>query len=294
VTDAVDAGVEVVVSLESELGEGPVWDARTGRIVWVDILGKLIHETDPATGRTNSIPTPSLVGAVVPRASGGFVAAVEDGFWAWDASGWHQVAAVEDDRPDLRFNDGKCDAAGRFWAGSMSWPYQDNPWAGSLYRLDPDHTVARMLDGVWISNGLCWSADNETMFYIDTKRRQVEAFRFDIDAGTISDRRTVVEISPDAGSPDGMAIDVEGGLWVAMWGGWSVHRYFHGSLDRVVRLPVAQPSSCAFGGPKLDVLYITTAKDELDDTARREQPLAGALFRFEPGIAGQPVGDYRG
>ena len=260
----------------------------------MDILGRFVHVTDPATGQTASIRTPSLVGAVVPRASGGYVAALEDGFWAWDDGAWQRLAAVEDDRPDLRFNDGKCDAAGRFWAGSMAWPYENNAWAGSLYRLDPDHTVTRMLDGVWISNGLAWSADNETMFYIDTKRQQVEAFRFDLAAGTIADRRTLVETQPDGGWPDGMAIDVEGGLWVAMWGGWSVHRYVDGRLDRVVRLPVAQPSSCAFGGPDLDVLYITTAKDELDEADRREQPLAGALFRFEPGIAGLPVGDYRG
>ena len=289
---------EVVANLDSELGEGPLWDPRIGRIVWVDIRGDLVHQTDPATGSTDSFATPGTIGAIVRRGSGGYVAALHDGFWTWDgtasADAWQKLVGVEDDRPEMRFNDGKVDPAGRFWAGTMGVVYQEQPWKGSLYRLDADHRVTRTVDGVWISNGLAWSVDASTMYYIDTKRSRVDAFRYDVGSGEIGDRRTWVEIPPQLGSPDGMAIDVEGGLWVAVWGGWAVQRYVDGRLDRVVRLPVAEASSCAFGGPDLDVLYITTARDELNEEERRAQPLAGSLFRADPGVRGAAIPEYAG
>ncbi len=292
-TVAVIETAEVVVNLGSELGEGPIWDARSGRLVWIDILGRRIHRTHPASGLTESIETPSQVGSVAVRAGGGFVAALADGFWVADPGGaWRQLATVEADRPDLRFNDGKCDPSGRFWAGSMA--HDARPGAGALYRLEPDGTVSRALAGVTISNGLAWSPDGRTMYYIDTPTQRVDALSFDLVTGAVSGRRSIVRIPADMGSPDGMTVDAEGGLWIALWGGSAVHRYVDGRLAQVVRLPVSQPTSCAFGGPDLDELYITSAWEGLSVTARGTQPLAGAIFRARPGVRGLPAAEFLG
>lgn len=277
-------GVEVLVAAKAELGEGPVWDIRTARLAWVDILGRRIHLTDPATGATESIEVPSHVGAIAPRTAGGFVAALQDGFWVVGDGPIRKLASVPEAGPTVRFNDGKCDPSGRFWAGTMA--YDEAPGAACLYRLDTDGTVARVLDGVTISNGLAWTADARTMYYIDSPTRRVDAFAFDPDTGSISERRTVVRIPEGAGSPDGMTIDADGGLWVALWGGSAIHRYVNGRLDRVVSMPVSRPTSCAFGGPDLDELFITSAWKGLTTAERDAQPLAGSLFRLRPGVRG--------
>lgn len=285
-------GLEVVVAADPEVGEGPVWDVRSGRIVWVDILGRRVRLTDPRTGETASLDVPLHVGAVVPRAAGGFVAALQDGFWVVGDGPPRRIATVAEAGPDLRFNDGKCDPHGRFWAGTMA--YDEAPGAAGLYRLELDGRATRVLDDVTISNGLAWSDDGRTMFYIDTPTRRIDAFTFTPATGAIADRRPVVRIGPGLGSPDGLTIDAEGGLWVALWGGGAVHRYLDGRLDRVIRLPVSQPTSCAFGGPGLDELYITSAWEGLGPDARRAQPLAGSLFRVRPGVRGVPPSVYRG
>jgi sugar lactone lactonase YvrE len=285
-------GVEVLVEARAELGEGPIWDARTGRLAWVDILGRRIHQTDPATGVTDSIEVPLDVGAIAPRAAGGFIAALQDGFWIAGAGPLRQMAPVAEAGPAVRFNDGKCDPAGRFWAGTM--PYDEVRPLGCLYRLDPDGSVARVLDGVTISNGLAWSGDGGTMFYIDSPTHRIDAFAFDPEAGSIADRRTVVRIPAEAGTPDGMTIDAEGGLWVALWGGSAIHRYVNGRLDRIIEMPVAQPTSCAFGGPDLDELFVTSAWKGLSAADRAAQPLAGSLFRLRPGIRGMASVPFAG
>ncbi|MGB0113142.1 MAG: SMP-30/gluconolactonase/LRE family protein [Ilumatobacteraceae bacterium] len=275
--------LEVVGDVRATLGEGPVWDERTGRVVWVDIVGCMVHSTHPGSGVTESTRLPSRVGAVAPRASGGWVAALQDGFWTIGEGAPTRLAQVNTD-PNLRFNDGKCDPRGRFWAGTIA--EDQSSGTAALHRLDPDGNVTRMLDGVTISNGLCWSADGTTMYYIDTPTGRVDAFAFEASSGEICDRRTVVSVPDGAGSPDGMTIDVEGGLWVAFWDGHVVRRYVDGRLDREIRLPVARVTSCTFGGPDLDELYITTASDGLTARQRRAQPLAGALFRARPGVHG--------
>jgi len=284
VSDDLDTQVEVVVAAGAELGEGPFWDVRSNRIVWVDIKGKAIHQTDPHTGQTESIEVPLHVGAVAPRALGGFVAALQDGFWVIGDGPLRRVAEVAD--VDLRFNDGKCDPGGRFWAGTMA--YNKSAGAAALYCLDTDGTVTRVLDGVTISNGLAWSRNGDTMFYIDSPTQRIDSFTFTLSSGAIGERRTVTDIPEQVGSPDGMTIDAEGGLWVALWGGGAVHRYVDGRLDRVVTLPVSQPTSCAFGGPDLNELYVTSAWNGLSKSQRRGQPLAGALFRIRPGVSGVP------
>jgi sugar lactone lactonase YvrE len=278
-----DDEVEVVAAAAAELGEGPVWDVRSERLVWVDILGRTVHSTEVRMGETESLAVPLDVGAVAPRSEGGFVAALQDGFWIVGNGPARRIAAVPEARAGLRFNDGKCDTRGRFWAGTMA--YDEATGAACLYRLDPGG-VARVLVGVTISNGLAWSADASTMYYIDTPTHRIDAFAYDAASGEIADRHTVVEIPAKLGSPDGMTIDAQGGLWVALWGGSAVHRYVDGRLDRVIPMPVSRPTSCAFGGPNLDELYVTSAWNGLSEAQRRAEPLAGGLFRLRPGVAG--------
>lgn len=284
--------VELLVRADAELGEGPVWDARSGRLAWVDILGRRIHLTDLMTGATESIEVSLDVGAIAPRVAGGFVAALQDGFWIIGDGPARRVAMVPEARSGLRFNDGKCDPDGRFWAGTMA--YDEAEGAACLYRLDLDGTASRVLDGLTISNGLAWSHDGETMFFIDSPTHRIDAFSYSAETGEISDRRTVIQIPPDLGSPDGMTIDAEGGLWVALWGGSAIHRYLDGRLDRVIRMPVSQPTSCAFGGPELDELFVTSAWKGLATEARLREPLAGSVFRLHPGVRGVPPFAYAG
>jgi sugar lactone lactonase YvrE len=287
-----DDRVEVVVAPAARLAEGPVWDARSGRLVWIDVLAKRIFLTDVRTGSSDVIEVPLHVGAVVPRATGGFVAALQDGFWVVGVGPPYRMARIPEARPDLRFNDGKCDARGRFWAGTMA--YDESPAAGALYRLDPDGRVSRMLDGVTISNGLAWSADGRTMYFIDTPTQRIDAFSFTPSTGEIGDRRPLVHISPELGAPDGMTIDAGGGLWVALWGGGALHRYLDGRLDQVISLPVTRPTSCTFGGENLDELFITSASEGLSAEERSAQPLAGAVFRLRPGVRGMAPAAFLG
>jgi sugar lactone lactonase YvrE len=233
------------------------------------------------------------IGIAVPRQSGGFVAALEDGFYSIDNDGRTELIAEIDNRArGLRFNDGACDPAGRFLAGTMA--YDVTPGAGSLYRLEPDLSVSRLIDSVTISNGLGWSPDGGTMYYVDTPTRRIDAFDYDVDSGAISRRRPFVEIEGE-GRGDGLCVDVEGAVWVALWPGWSVRRYLaDGTLDAIVPLPVALVSSCVFGGPSLDELFITTAWTMLSDEERAAQPHAGSLFRASVGTRGIPRASFGG
>jgi sugar lactone lactonase YvrE len=190
------------------------------------------------------------------------------------------LAEVEADRPVSRMNDGKCDRRGRFWAGTIAEVHE--PGAGSLYRLDADHRAVQVLTGVTTSNGLDWSPDGSTMYFIDTHAHGVDAYDFDEATGEIHNRRRLIDIDPEVGLPDGMAVDAEGGLWVALYDGRAVHRYSaDGVLEGRLELPVSLVTSCAFAGPELADLYITTAADRHPD-----EPLAGAVFHCRPGVAG--------
>ena len=290
-TDAIETSEEPVRLdvPDSELGEGPVWDVPSQSLIWVDITGRFVHRHWPADGRVASYRTPSPVGSVCLSRSGRFTLALEDGFWMANEAfdDLRPVALVHPADSGLRFNDGKCDPAGRFWAGSMA--YSERPGAGALYRLDAGSSVTRVLDGVGISNGLDWSADQRTFYYTDTPTQRVVAFDYDVTSGDLGDRRVLVRIEPEHGAPDGLTVDAEGYLWVALWNGWSVRRYTpDGRLDRVIRLPVAQVTSCAFGGPDLRDLYVTSAAYNLSADDRRAQPLAGSVFRLRPGPIGRP------
>ena len=269
-----------------EHGEGPVWDPAAGRLYWVDMLVGVLHSLDPATGAVTRQRVGNVVAAVRPRAGGGLVMALEREFALLDpdADRPRGLGEVWSDS-SIRFNDGGCDRQGRFYCGSMSYQDPDHRRVGSLYRLNPDGTVSTVIGGgVGISNGIVWSPDGGTCYYIDSPTLRVDAFDVAPD-GALSGRRPVVQLQEPAGVvPDGMCLDAEGGLWVAIWNGSAVRRYRpDGTLDLTIPLPVKQVTACTFGGPDLADLYITTSRQT---HYPGEERTAGALYRCRPGFTG--------
>ncbi len=288
--------VEMVGGHKALLGEGPSWDRANRLLYWVDISGNKVHLYEPETGEDRQISMPGFVSSIVSRRSGGCVVTLQHGFYTLDleSSRLSLLAEVETGLNHNRFNDGKCDVTGRFWAGTMNMN-KDSP-SGALYSLLEDHTVRKQLSNVKISNGLGWSPDNKTMFYIDTPTLKVSGFDYDSKRGTISNRRTVVDFSTQKGRPDGMAVDEEGMIWVAHWGGSMVSRWnpSTGKLLERLALPVSQVTSCCFAGEKLDELYITTAGEGLDPEVLSKEPHSGTLFRARVGVRGLPTFEFAG
>jgi len=287
--------VDVVTDVGAAVGEGPLWDAARNELIWVDIPRNQVHWLRGGDGRMTAIDVGQPVSAVAPRSAGGVVLAMRDGFGLLDPQTRHlEIAcAVEADVLANRMNDGKCDTAGRFWAGTMAVDMR--PGAGALYRLDADLTAVRVLDDVSVSNGLAWSIDDRTMYYIDSGTGGVDMFDYTSETGHLENRRRLINVAAQDGLPDGMTIDSEGFLWVAVWGGWCVHRYTpEGTLDLVVELPTAQITSCTFGGTELDELYVTSASDGLSEHQRREQPYAGAVFHVRVGVQGLAAQEFAG
>jgi sugar lactone lactonase YvrE len=292
--------VEVFDRHPCHLGEGPMWDERTGEVFWVDIYGSAIHVLELATGKRRTIETPSILGAVLPRREpgSGWLVALERGLVLLAEDGtvtpFGTFAEADGAEPEVavRANDGKCDPRGRCFQGTMG--HGTEPGAGALYRLDPGESVPRrVLGDVTISNGLAWPADAQTMYYIDTMTRRVDAFDYDIETGEVANRRTFVEVPESDGYPDGMTIDAEDCIWVAFWGGAAVRRYTpDGKLDRVIDLPCPQVTSCAFVGPALDRLVVTTARLGLGDDD--DDGLCGATFVVDPGVRGTPTMAFGG
>jgi sugar lactone lactonase YvrE len=290
-----NAAVDVAFHGHDELGEGATWDAVNQRLISVDIMRGRVHLLDPSIGQARTLSVGQPVGAAVPCRSGGLMLALRDGFARLDdRSGVvTSVTPVDRDRPDLRMNDGACDAAGRFWAGTMA--LDERPGCGSLYRLDPDGSVHTMVASVGISNGIDWSLDGRTMYYVDSLEQRIDQFDFDLEAGTIANRRPLVTIDVADGCPDGLTVDAEGAIWLALWGGSVVRRYLpDGTLDRVLAVPVTHPTTCAFGGPDLGDLYITSAVIALSEDQRRQQPAGGAILRHRPGVKGRPSHAFGG
>jgi sugar lactone lactonase YvrE len=283
---------ELVLDAHAGLAEGPLWDARTSELLWVDIMAGLVHRFDPAAGTDVALDVGQPVGAVVPRTAGGYALAVRDGFAVAEThvNDIRLVAPIDQDRPELRMNDGACDSSGRFWAGTMH--LDEVPEAASLYRLGTDGRVETMLGDVTVSNGIGWSPDDTVMYYADTPTLGVDAFDFDPASGAISNRRRIVTIEEGAGQPDGLAVDEAGCVWIALWEGWAVRRYSpSGTLVGVIDLPVARVTKPAFGGAALDELFITTAKPDAPDA---EQPNAGGIFLAHPGVHGLHPNAYAG
>jgi sugar lactone lactonase YvrE len=268
-------------------GEGPVWSERWGGLRWVDMLAGDVLSLD-GNGTVERRHVGTIAAALRPRTGGGAVIAVERGFALEDPDGALSVLDPVWTDPSVRMNEGGCDPDGRFWCGSMA--YDKRPGGASLYRLDPDGSAHRVLDGVTISNGLEWSPDGSLAYYDDTATGRVDVFDYDADSG-LTGRRPFVELTGGE-RPDGLTVDAEGGVWVALNGSGVVHRYrSDGVLDEVVELPTTQVTACTFGGPGLDQLFITTSREGMTPDG---DAIAGSLFRADVGVAGLPVREFAG
>lgn len=284
--------VELVLDAKARLGEGPIWHARKNLLYWLDIENGEVHVFDPASGRDRVLNVGQQVGTVVPRARGGVMLAVAKGFASLDLeSGAFAVVANPEPSTGNRFNDGKCDPAGRFWAGTIG-----KSGTANVYRLDADLTSHKVIEGITCSNGIVWSLDRRTMYYIDTPTQCVVAYDYDDATGAIANKRVAITVAKEQGYPDGMTLDAEGMVWVGMWDGWALTRWnpATGQLLETVKLPVARVTAAAFGGPDLGTLYITTAWTALSDAERARQPLAGGLFTYVPGVKGVPASEFAG
>lgn len=286
--------MEVAIRGGALLGESPRWDAATGRLLWVDIEARAVHVFDPPTGEDHSILLGNRVGAVAPMQTGGVLVALADRLAVLDLEDESVRTLVEIPHgPGVRLNDGVCDPAGRLWVGSTALDFA--PGAGALYRYSSDGGLDRMLDGVTISNGLGWSTDAGTMYYIDSMAYRVDAFDYDLATGAISERRPFVVIERGAGIPDGLAVDDEGGVWVALWGRAAIRRYSpDGELERALAVPAHNVTACCFGGDDGRSLYVTSASVDLSEEKRRELPLAGSVFVAEAGVSGPPAQPFAG
>lgn len=283
-----------VTDTRATLGEGPIWLGE--KLAWVDIIEKRVYVYNPETGEERRYQLDEMVGTVVPRESGGFVVALEKGmaFLDDETGAVETISGARATSSGTRFNDGKCDPAGRFWAGTMG--LGGEPGMGALYVLHPDGRFEKKVEPVTISNGICWRADAEVMYYIDTPTQQVVAYEFDNATGAISNPRAVVEIDPSEGGPDGMAIDADGNLWIALWGGSAVvcHDPETGKRLHKIEVPASRVTACAFGGADLQDLYITTARVGLSPEELEEQPLAGSLFITRAPVRGVPSFSFAG
>lgn len=296
--------VELVLDAHASTGESPTWSEREQALYWIDIEGPALHRFDPQTGEDRRWEMPSQIGAFALCRSGKVLAALRTGLVEISTtSGDYRLLAPPPCNPRThRFNDGKCDAAGRFWIGTMHKPLEGAEPASGRNGVEADeearnaHVYTRQggleaagLRAV-IANGLAWSPDHRTMYFTDTQAGTIHAFDFDLNSGRPSRPRVFKQFEPQAGKPDGAAVDREGHYWCALHGAGRVVRLDpDGTVEREIVLPVSQPTMCAFGGAALDTLYITSASSGLDAKAREREPHAGGLFRCKPGVQGQPA-----
>ena len=270
--------VSIVRDVGNRLGEAPMWNAEEQALYWVDALEPAIYRLD-AVGQISSWPMPRIIGSFAFRKGGGLVGALKNGFCTIDlrAGTVQTIIDPEPDRPDNVLNDGKCDRRGRYWCGSRDGALKDP--AGALHRLDPDFSCHRMDQGFIVSNGIAWSPDDRTMYFADTRAETVFAYDFDIDDGAISNRRVFFSTRDFEGRCDGATVDADGFYWCALVHGGAIARWDPtGRLDRLIPLPVRQPTMCTFGGRDLDVLFVTSAAALVPAEQRASQPHAGALF----------------
>ena len=272
-----EPALDVAVQAQATLGEGPTWDAAASRLIWIDILGSRVHTYDPSTGRRTVMATEQHVGAAKPRAGGGLVLNLRDGVALYDDEGADPATGFRwlhhDPTPGRRGNDAAVAPDGSLWAGTMR--YDEAPGGGTLSRLTGVGEATTVLDDVAVSNGTGWSPDGRLMYYIDSPTRRVDVFDVSDDGRNVSNRRQLALIEEGAGFPDGLTVDADGCVWVALWGGAAVRRYTPaGTLDRTITLPTPLATACAFGGPDLTDLYITTARVGLSDP----HPMSGSLL----------------
>jgi len=282
--------MELLYDIKATLGEGPVWDADTQMLYWVDILNKRIY----ADGEV-FLETDETIGCLSLRKEGGLIFTKRASFWTCesDASNLTLLSTLEDELPNNRFNDGKCDPRGRFLAGTMDMGEKEPN--GSLYSVS-GKSVMTLLKNVTISNGLAWSPDYKTLYYIDTPTHEVKAFDYDLETGSISNMRVVIRLSKSLGHPDGMTSDTQGNLWIAMWGGAKVTKWdpHTGQLMEQIPVPAMNVSSCVFGGRNMNELFLTSARVGLGEDTLDQYPLTGGVFCLETNIEGMPSFKFLG
>ena len=279
---------DLIYKTNAILGEGAIWDFFNKKLYWIDIEAGVFNIYDPAIHSNISYPTNKRVGTVVPVAHNKVLLALEDGMAFLNLPGGEIEYQLKTDihHSNKRFNDGKCDADGRFWVGSLT---MGNATADNkLYCLTPDFNLTEKLDGLTISNGIAWSADKSTMYHIDTPIGEVSRYDFDPISGQIANKKVIIKVPEEQGYPDGMTIDSEGTLWIALWDGFGVARYDPHTGKQLQKINVAAPkvTSCAFGGENLDQLFITTASCEMTEDELIQYPLSGSLFVAQPGVSG--------
>jgi sugar lactone lactonase YvrE len=289
---AAGARLEKLLPRRFEHPEGIVWDSRRHALLWVDVFKGDVLSFDLVSNKLETASVGRTLGSVAPRVKGGLVCGVREGFGLLSPEGGFELI---DDRLEstthLQMNDGGVDAMGRFWAGSMTFEFETKPGGGALYRVDPDHTVTEVLNGISISNGIGWSPDSTRMYYVDSATLRVDDYAFDLDSGTVGERRTLAEFEA---LPDGLAVDVDGCIWVALFQGSRVVRITpQGDIDREVRLPATQVTTCTFGDENLDRLFIAVSPHGLEEDDPDAQA-AGNIFSFEPGVQGLPTHEFGG
>jgi len=275
------------------VGEGPLWNTKEKAIYWLDIDGKKIQRFYPETRKYESFDMPVKICLMAFREKGGMICGAEDGFYFWDPETQKMdfITHPEKGKKEARLNDGKVDRKGRLWAGTMTFEGATS----ALYRMDADLRVSKMVSEATIANGVGWSPDNHTMYFVDSIRYVINAFDYDLATGTISNRRPFVQMDADFGIPDGLTVDSEGYVWCAVYGAWKVMRYDpSGKVSAEIRMPVSKPSSCMFGGKNLNKLYVTSISDGLSKEDKVNQPMAGDLFMIETEVKGLPEPDFAG
>lgn len=286
---------ELIVKMSLTLGEGPCWDDRTGCLFWIDIIGGEIIRYNPVMNETVTHSSGQMIGCIALREKAGLICALQDGVYSFDPGDGLLCKLL--DRPDAcmednRFNDGKCDPAGRFFVGTMSNAANEGQGGtpmGTLFRIDPNLRATPLVRGVSISNGIAWRNDNKTMYYIDSPTREVSSFDYNIENGSITNRRAVISFKDESGIPDGMTIDTEDMLWIAHWGGWKISRWNPATGAKLCEftLPCQNVTCCSFGGTGYSSLYITTARVGLTKKELEEQPEAGSVFCLNTGTTGK-------
>ena len=287
---------ELLFDTKALLGEGPIWDARTQTLYWIDILNKRVYAEGNILAQLDD-----FIGCIAPRQNGGLILTQRFGFASLEVDPvisspqgkLTPLASPENEPTNNRFNDGKCDPHGRFLAGTMDMGESDP--TGSLYSFD-GKSVTKLLGNVTISNGMTWSPDHKTFYYIDTPTREVKAFDYDLETGAIANPRVAVRVTESLGWPDGMTSDMQGNLWIAMWGGAQVTKWNPntGELLEQIPVPAKNVSSCIFGGKNLNELYLTSARKGLDEATLAEYPLTGGVFRLETNVEGMPTFEFTG
>jgi sugar lactone lactonase YvrE len=288
------AQFERVLEIRDRVQESPIWSEDEQKLYWIDWETRRLFRADPTSGPVETWQMPAAIGCLVLRRSGGCMVALDSGFYSFNPADGALacVARTHQGEQGLELNDGKCDRAGRFWAGSMQVPPREPKAA--LFRLDPDHSCHRMSFGLIIANGIAFSPDDRTLYYADSGTRRIMACDYDILSGTPGEPRIFAEIDRP-GVPDGSTVDARGYLWNAEFNGGRITRYApDGRVDRRIEVPVQQPTSCIFGGPDYRTLYVTTSRLKLSADQEQRQPLAGSILALDPGVPGLPEPSFAG